>query len=118
MVLQMFFLIICEHEINSYNYLLLVKRLTLRSVIILIKSLLNKDKNQYYCNIFLEKCSYMTYYDIIDASKWTDVHKTSKLSMMFLAIVVFLDKVSFKFMFAVVVMVYWWCPQTLIMLLF
>ena len=60
----------------------------------------------------------MTYYDIIDASKGTDVHKTSKLSMMFLAIVVFLDKVSFKFMFAVVVMVYWWCPQTLIMLLF
>ena len=48
----------------------------------------------------------MTYYDIIDASKGTDVHKTSTLSMMFLAIVVFLDKVSFKFMFAVVVMVY------------
>lgn len=102
----MFFLIICKHEINSCNYLLLAKRLTLRSVIILIKSLLNKDKNHYYCNIFLEKCSYMTNYYIIDASKGIDVHKTSKLGMMFLAIVVFLDKVSFKFMFAVVVMVY------------
>ena len=36
----------------------LKKRLTLHDVIILIKSVLNKDKNYYYYNIFLEKCSY------------------------------------------------------------
>ena len=34
------------------------KRLTLHNVTILIKSVLNKDKNYYYYNIFLEKCSY------------------------------------------------------------
>ena len=34
------------------------KILTLHSVIIHIKSVLNKDKNHYYCKIILEKCSY------------------------------------------------------------
>ena len=34
------------------------KILTLHSVIILLKSVLNKDKNHYYYRIFLEKCSY------------------------------------------------------------
>ena len=32
--------------------------LTLCKAIILIKSVLNKDKYHYYYNIFLEKCSY------------------------------------------------------------
>ena len=34
------------------------KILTLDNVIILIKLVINKDKNQYYYNILLEKCSY------------------------------------------------------------
>ena len=34
------------------------KILTLNNVIMHIKSILNKDKNQYYYKIFLEKCSY------------------------------------------------------------
>ena len=34
------------------------KRLTLHNVILLIISILNKDKNHYYYEIFLEKCSY------------------------------------------------------------
>ena len=38
--------------------LLLEKTMTLRNVIILIKSVWNKDKNTYYYNIFLEKTSY------------------------------------------------------------
>ena len=32
--------------------------MTLHNVIILIKSVLNKDKNHYYYNTFLEKCLY------------------------------------------------------------
>ena len=34
------------------------KTLILHNVIILIKSVLNKDKNHYCYKIFLEKCSY------------------------------------------------------------
>ena len=34
------------------------KILTLPNVIILLKSVLNKDKNHHYYRIFLEKCSY------------------------------------------------------------
>ena len=43
-------------KIDSYDYLPLEKTLTLNNVIILIKSVL--DKNHYYYKIFLEKCSY------------------------------------------------------------
>ena len=32
--------------------------LTFYNVMILIKSVLDKNQNHYYCNIFLEKCSY------------------------------------------------------------
>ena len=32
--------------------------MTFRNVIILIKSVWNKDKNNYYYNIFLERASY------------------------------------------------------------
>ena len=42
-------------KIDSYDVLPLEKTLTLH-VIILIKSVLNKNKNRYYSNIFLEKC--------------------------------------------------------------
>ena len=39
-------------------FLTITQRLTLSNVIIHIKSVLNKDKNHYYYNAFLEKCSY------------------------------------------------------------
>ena len=45
-------------ELDSYDSLPIEKILALH-VIIYIKSLLNKDKNRYYYNIFLEKCSYI-----------------------------------------------------------
>ena len=32
--------------------------MTMDNVIILVKSVLNKDQNHYYYNIFSEKCSY------------------------------------------------------------
>ena len=45
-------------NVGSYDPFLIEKLLTLHNVIILIKSVLNRDKNHYYCKIFLEKCSY------------------------------------------------------------
>ena len=45
-------------KVDSYDSLPIEKILTLHNVIILIKSVLNKDKNHYYYKIFLEKCSY------------------------------------------------------------
>ena len=45
-------------KFDSYASLPIEKILTLHNVIILIKSVLNKDKNHYYYMIFLEKCSY------------------------------------------------------------
>ena len=47
-----------KKKVGSYNSLPAEKGLTLHNVIILIKSVLNKDQNYYYCKIFLEKCSY------------------------------------------------------------
>ena len=41
-----------------YDSLPIEKTMTLHNVIILIKSVLNKDKNHYYYNTFLEKCLY------------------------------------------------------------
>ena len=46
-------------RIDSYNYLPLEKILTFHNVIILIKSVVNENKNKYYYNIFLEKGSYI-----------------------------------------------------------
>ena len=43
-------------KVDSYDSLPLEKILTLHNVIILVKSVLNKYQNQYYYNIFLEKC--------------------------------------------------------------
>ena len=46
-----------SHNVDSYDPLPIEKILTFHNVIILIKSVLNKDKNHFYCEIFLEKCS-------------------------------------------------------------
>ena len=45
-------------RIDSYNSLPIEKILTFHIVIILIKSVINKTKNNYYYNIFLEEDSY------------------------------------------------------------
>ena len=45
-------------KVDSYDSLPIEKTLTLHNVIILIKPVLNKDKNDYYYKIFLGKCSY------------------------------------------------------------
>ena len=45
-------------KVDSYDSLPIEKTLTLHNVIMLIKSVLNKDKNHYYYKIFLEKCTY------------------------------------------------------------
>ena len=45
-------------KVDSYDSLPIEKRLTLHNAIIHTKSVLNKDKNHYYYNIFLVKCSY------------------------------------------------------------
>ena len=45
-------------KVDWYDSLPLEKALTFHNVIILIKSVCNNDKNHYYYNIFLEKCSY------------------------------------------------------------
>ena len=44
--------------IDSYNSLPFEKILTFYNVTILIKSVVNKNKDEYYYNIFLEKGSY------------------------------------------------------------
>ena len=44
-----------EIRIDSYNSLPIEKILTFYNVIILIKSVVNKNKNEYYYNMFLEK---------------------------------------------------------------
>ena len=45
-------------RIDSYNFLPMEKTLTFHNVIILIKPVVNKNENNYHCNIFLEKGSY------------------------------------------------------------
>ena len=45
-------------RIDSYNSLPIKKILTFHKIIILIKSVVNKNKNKYYYNIFLEKGLY------------------------------------------------------------
>ena len=45
-------------RIDSYDSLPIEKILTFHHVIILIKSVVNKIKNEYYYDIFLEKSSY------------------------------------------------------------
>ena len=43
---------------DSYDSLPIEKTLTLHNVIILMKSVLDKGKNHYYCKTILEKCLY------------------------------------------------------------
>ena len=43
---------------DSYNYLPIAKILTFHNVIILIKSVIKKNKNNCYYNLFLEKGMY------------------------------------------------------------
>ena len=45
-------------KVDSYDSLPIEKTLTLHNVIILIKSVLNKDQNQYYYHTSFEKCLY------------------------------------------------------------
>ena len=45
-------------RIDSFNYLPIEKIWTFQNIIILVKSVVNKNKNNYYCNMFLEKGSY------------------------------------------------------------
>ena len=45
-------------RIDSYNSLPIEKALTFHNVMMLIKSVVNEHKNNYYYNIFLEKNSY------------------------------------------------------------
>ena len=54
----MFFVTITQIKVGSYDFLPIEKTLTLHNVIILVKSVLNKDENHYDYNIFLEKCFY------------------------------------------------------------
>ena len=80
--------------IDSYNSLPIENILTFHNVIILIKSVVNRDKNNYYYNSFLEKALYkgksnrkylymnvcilkMLYFERIDVSEGIDVNKTS-----------------------------------------
>ena len=80
-------------RIETCNSLLIEKILIFHKFIILIKSIVNKNKNHYCYNIFLEKGLYkgrsdiwyfqmfvilqMLYLDRIDFSKWIDGNKTS-----------------------------------------
>ena len=45
-------------KVDSYNSFPLEKAITFHNVIILIKSTVNKDENNYNYNTFLEKASY------------------------------------------------------------
>ena len=49
-------------RIDSYNSLTIEKILTFHNVIILVKSVVSKNKNNYYYNIFLEKGFYKVQY--------------------------------------------------------
>ena len=46
-------------KVDSYDSLPLEKALTFYNVMILIKSGFNKDKNNYYYDLFLQKCLYI-----------------------------------------------------------
>ena len=57
-ILYVFSLYYAKMKVDSYNSLPIEKRLNLYNVIILVKSVLNKNQNYYYYKIFLEKYSY------------------------------------------------------------
>ena len=45
-------------KVDSYDSFSLERKMTFHDAVVLIKSVFNKDKNNYYYNIFLEKASY------------------------------------------------------------
>ena len=51
-----------EIRVDSCNSLPIVKKFTFHDVIILIKSVVDKNENNYYCNIFLGKGFYENKY--------------------------------------------------------
>ena len=53
-------------KVDSYDFLPLEKKLSLQKVITHIKSVLYKDQDHYYYNIFLEKC----YYQLAKITVW------------------------------------------------
>ena len=57
-ITYMFSYYFAKIKVESYDSSPTGKRLTLHNVIIVIKSVLNKDKNHYYYNIFLGKFVY------------------------------------------------------------
>ena len=54
-------------KIDSNDSLPLEKAFTLHNVVILIKSIFNKDQNHYYYTIFLEKCLYQLGENLFDS---------------------------------------------------
>ena len=84
-------------KVDSYDSRPLEKTLNFH-VIIPVESVFNKDKNNYYCNIFLEKC----------LNKIFDINKTSALREPDICYCCrFLDKgSSFNRMSAMVAMMY------------
>ena len=54
-VLQIVLIIILEKLELTHIILYILKKMTFQNVIILIKSVVNKNKNNYYYNIFSEK---------------------------------------------------------------
>ena len=58
MVLQILLIIILERLELIHIILYLLKKLPFQSAIILNKSVVNKNDNKYYYNIFLQKCLY------------------------------------------------------------
>ena len=63
MILKTALIIILEKSELVHNSLPIAKKLTIHSVMILIKSVVNKNKNEYYCNIFIEKDSHKDEFD-------------------------------------------------------
>ena len=76
-------------KIDSCNSLPIKKILTSHNVIILIKSVVNKNENKYYCNIFLEKGSYK--------DKWTFVYYKSVCNFQSMKCSVELNSLLSKF---------------------
>ena len=70
-------------KVDSYKFLLLERTFNFHNVKKLIKSVCNKDKNNCYYNILLEKRSYkniidMLHYDRIDVSEGIDLNSFIK----------------------------------------
>ena len=100
-------------RIDSYSSLPIEKILSFHNVVILIKLVVNKNKNEYYYNLFLEKGLYkdksntecfkmnvcillILYFDRNDVSEGTDVNKAKSKECDICHYWYFLNK-SFKF---------------------